>query len=134
MLNILLIILVVGLSVLWYLMETCDIADNFEAWIAVSDIILGFALVISLIVLFGSHFGVSADIASKKEEYNNLCYQLDKIKYDDGISLGEQKILKQVKAWNEDLAYKQKIQKDFWLGCYYPNIYDQFEFIKYDEK
>ena len=133
MLNILFIILFVGLSVLWYLMEIGSICDDFEFYIGLTDVILGFALVISLIVLFGSHLGVSADIEFNKEEYNNLCYQLDKIKYDDGISLGEQKILKQVKDWNEDLAFKQKIQKDFWLGCYYPNIYDQFKFIEYKE-
>jgi len=28
------------------------------------------------------------------------------------------------------LAYRKTIQRDFWVGIYYPNVYDQFEFIE----
>ena len=30
----------------------------------------------------------------------------------------------------EDLSANQKNQRDFWIGIYIPNIYDQFEFIE----
>lgn len=35
----------------------------------------------------------------------------------------------EIREWNEDLAYRKAIQRNFWVGIYYPNIYDNLEFI-----
>lgn len=132
MLNIFFIISVICFSILLYLMKTGEINDALEGLIDIINFIFCFLLIASLIIMFILHIGASANIKETKEEYKNLCWQVNKVKYDYRISLGEQRILEQVKEWNEDLAYNQNIQKDFWLGCYFPNIYDQFEFIEYD--
>ena len=34
----------------------------------------------------------------------------------------------EIRKWNENLAYHKEIQCDFWVGIYYPNVYDNFEF------
>ena len=37
--------------------------------------------------------------------------------------------MNQIQDWNTDLAYRKTIQRNFWVGIYYPNVYDEFEFI-----
>lgn len=32
--------------------------------------------------------------------------------------------------WNTDLAFKKEAQRDFWVGIFYPNIYDEIDFIE----
>ena len=44
--------------------------------------------------------------------------------------VGKKELVSEIQYWNSDLAYRKTIQRDFWVGIYYPNVYDQFEFIK----
>lgn len=36
-------------------------------------------------------------------------------------------------SWNEKIKYNKKYQKDFWVGPYIPNVYDQFDIITIEE-
>ena len=49
---------------------------------------------------------------------------------DDDV-VGKKELYNQIQDWNTDLAYYQNIQDNFWIGIYYPNIFDEFEFIEY---
>lgn len=39
----------------------------------------------------------------------------------------------EIREWNGDLAYCKEIQRNFWVGIYYPNVYDNLEFIHDDQ-
>ena len=39
-------------------------------------------------------------------------------------------LMEDIEEWNTDLAYHKQIQRNFWVGIFYPNIYDDFEFIE----
>ena len=58
-----------------------------------------------------------------------LVYQYDNNFYNNDNEVGKYELVKSIQEWNEDLAYKKRLQRNFWIGIYYPNIYDQFEFI-----
>lgn len=88
--------------------------------------------VISFIFAFGNHICVDAYIASYNEQHDVLVYQLENNLYDNDNDLGKKELYNEIKEWNEDLAFCQTVQDDFWLGVYYPNVYDQFEFIEYE--
>ena len=88
------------------------------------------AVVISLLVIIFSYAGVDAQVASNQQIYESLTYQLENNLYDNDNDLGKKELYNQIQEWNKDLAYYQEIQDDFWLGIYYPDIFDQFEFIE----
>ena len=86
---------------------------------------------ISFVIAISSHICVDAYIASCNERHDALVYQLENNLYDNDNDLGKKELYNEIKEWNEDLAFYQAMQDNFWLGTYYPNIYDQFEFIEY---
>ena len=51
-------------------------------------------------------------------------------RYNARYEIGKKELMDDIQSWNEDVSYRKKIQDDFWLGIYYPNIYDQFEKIE----
>lgn len=65
-----------------------------------------------------------------KQRYNSLVYQLENNLYDNDNDLGKKELYDQIQYWNEDLAKGKALQNDFWLGAFYPDVYDQFNFIE----
>lgn len=94
-------------------------------------IIMGFCIFISGIILIDSHGGADAYIAERNQKYESLVYQMENNVYENDNDLGKKELYNEIREWNEDLAYRQSIQDNLWFGIYYPNIYDQFEFIEY---
>lgn len=94
-------------------------------------IVMAIAIFISGLTMLDSHSNVDGKVASNKERYKSLTYQLENNLYDNDNDLGKKELYKEIQEWNEDVVYYQNIQDDFWFGIYYPNIFDQFETIEY---
>lgn len=107
---------------------TNEISDLhfFSGFLCVLSIL---ALSISAIVLACNYIGVDASIATWEKQYESLTYQLNNHLYDNDNDIGKKELMNQIQDWNTDLAYHKTIQRNFWVGIYYPNIYDEFEFI-----
>lgn len=91
------------------------------------------SLIVTLVMLIdiiSSHTNVDAYVAENQMRYNMLVYQYENDIYDNDNDLGKRDLMEDIQEWNEDLAYNRKAQDDFWVGIFYPNIYDQFEFIE----
>lgn len=86
-------------------------------------------LVISTFIFAINYTGAEASIAEWKKRYESLTYQLENNLYDNDNDIGKKELMNEIRKWNEDLAYHKEIQRNFWVGIYYPNIYDNFEFI-----
>lgn len=89
------------------------------------------AILISGIVMLCSYGGADAEIAGNHKRYESLVYQLENNLYDNDNDLGKKELYNEIREWNEDLSYYQNIQDNFWFGIFYPNVFDQFEFIEY---
>ena len=93
--------------------------------------IIGFIVaIIMLIVIIVDNTNVDAYVSENQMRYEMLVYQYENDIYDNDNDLGKRDLMEDIQKWNEDLAYHRKAQDDFWVGIFYPNVYDQFEFIE----
>lgn len=105
-----------------------DWMEFFAFGFAIDFIILFVVVAITLINQFGAK-GIEAELIQK---YEALKYKIENESYRDEIGLRDKEVIDEIQAWNEDISYKKTVQKDFWIGVLYPNIYDQFETIDYN--
>lgn len=123
------VVALVGVIVCYYL--DCDVCvDLAEILTAMS----GIAIVVSIAIMANSYIHADANVAKYQKRYESLTYQYENDFYNNDNDVGKYELVSQIEYWNTDLAYRKTIQRDFWLGIYYPNIYDQFEFIKLDKE
>lgn len=88
------------------------------------------ASIIMLVVIIVDNTNVDSYVAENQMRYEMLVYQYENDIYDNDNDLGKRDLMEDIQEWNEDLAYHRKAQDDFWVGIFYPNVYDQFEFIE----
>ena len=88
------------------------------------------AAFIADIIIIDSNAALDAKIAEKQQVRNSLVYQLENDIYENDNDLGKKNLYDQIQDYNSNLAYYKGVQDDFWLGIFYPDIYDQFEFIE----
>lgn len=106
--------------------------DEMSGWnlLATIAVVLTLtALLISTIGLAAVYIGADASVAKWETQYESLTYQLENNLYDNDNNIGKKELMDEIREWNEDLAYCKEIQRNFWVGIYYPNIYDSLEFI-----
>lgn len=119
------IVIYLGLAV--YLEKRfCDYSGPFLV-IAIIGFIVA---IIMLIVIIVDNTNVDAYVAENQMRYEMLVYQYENDIYDNDNDLGKRELMEDIQEWNEDLAYRRKSQDDFWVGIFYPNVHDQFEFIE----
>ena len=92
-------------------------------------VIAGIAFVVMLIVVIANNVGVEASIEANKQRYESLIYQAENNLYENDNDLGKKELVNQIQEWNEDLARGKALQNDFWVGIFYADIYDEFNFI-----
>ena len=111
------------------------INDDYYIIVDVSEVIsivLGVVILFMTVAICIGNFGADAKAAKYKERYDSLVYQYENEIYcDDNVVYD---LLTDIREYNEDLTYHQEIQDDFWIGIFYPNIFDQFELIEFDEE
>ena len=88
-----------------------------------------FLITISIVIFAIRYIGADAFVAGWEKQYESLTYQLENNLYDNDNDIGKKELMDEIREWNEDLAYYKEIQRNFWVGIYHPNIYDNFEFI-----
>lgn len=124
------IMCVAGFGLLFVSIEY-DWSDFFSEFLSPFLIIVSIiALAVSFLILPLQHLGTDKRIAEMNSRYESLVYQYENDIYDNDNDLGKRDLMVDIQDWNADLAGYQAIQDDFWIGIYYPNIYDQFEFIE----
>ena len=96
---------------------------------AVISIFAGIVLVFMLIFVICANVGIDAQIESNKQRYDSLVYQAENNMYDNDNDLGKKELVNQIQEWNEDLARGKVLQDDFWVGIFYADTYDEFDFI-----
>lgn len=108
--------------------------DNSEAlaiifWSIIICTIM--ALIICSIVMIVNYIQVDSFIATNTEIYNSLIYKMESTTCRDEFGFLNKEVIDEVANWNKDLQRGKAIQNNPWIGCFYPDVYDQFELIDY---
>lgn len=140
-----LIVLIVGIGLVtvgkmeWYdirnenklrkfLYQNDDTIEN-SGWVAV--IVSGIIMAIMIIVFTCNYIGVNAQVEKARERYNAITYKVESGACRDEFGLLNKEVIDEIQDWNENITYYKNLQKDFWIGIFIPNVYDQFETIDY---
>lgn len=111
-----------------FLYQNDDIIEySGRATVVVSGIIMA----IMFIVFACNYIGVNAQVEKSKEQYNAITYKVESGACRDEFGLLNKEVIDEIQDWNENTTYYKNIQKDFWVGIFIPNVYDQFEIIDY---
>jgi hypothetical protein len=107
-----------------------DFADFCLYTSVVTAIISVIVFGIMTIATIDANIAIEAKISSNQQRYEALVYQVENEIYDNDNDLGKYDLYNQVREWNEELAKGKANQYNFWYGIFYPNIYDNFDYIK----
>lgn len=109
-----------------------DNDENLKVIGGIITVIAGIIMVIMLCILPYMYIGVDAQVEKSKEIYNAITYKVESGACRDEFGLLNKEVIDEIQSWNESIIYNQKIQRNFWVGIFYPNVYDQFETIDYE--
>lgn len=96
----------------------------------VATVVGAVAVLASLAMIVDNYIIGYTRIEGYKQRYNSLVYQYENDLYDNDNDVGKRELMADIEYWNCDLANRKKLQRDFWVGIYYPNINDELEFIQ----
>lgn len=129
------ITLIIGVSCIILHSWLWDNTEYSGEWLmglgATLAIVMGVVIIVCLVFICGAHITADAVVAENHARYEALTYQLENDLYENDNDIGKKALYSEIREWNEDLAYYQTIQDDFWVGIFYPDVFDQFEFIEY---
>ena len=110
--------------------------DNDEILKLIGGIITfisGFVIAIMLVVLPCMYIGIDARVEQLKENYKTITYKVESGACRDEFGLLNKEVIDEIQSWNKSVIYNQKMQNDFWVGIFYPDVYDQFKTIDYEK-
>ena len=91
-------------------------------------VIFGFIMILALISMATTYAGVDAEIAKKQQHHDFLVAQYKTGVYDRSV-YSKYNLLQKIDEWNCDLAEKQKLTHNYWVGIFVPDYYDDLEYI-----
>ena len=110
-----------------------DNDDTLKFIGGITTFISGFIMIIMIIILCCMYIGIDARVEQSKETFDAITYEVESGACRDEFGLLNKEVIDEIQSWNESIIYNQKMQNDFWVGVFYPNVYDQFETIDYEK-
>lgn len=106
--------------------------DEEIKYTGVTITIISVVIIIFMLIGIGKgQITSKANTAKYEETYKALTYKLESGACRDELGLLSKSVIDEIQAWNEDVVSGQKMQNNFWVGIFYPDIYDNFKTIDY---
>lgn len=106
--------------------------DDLHTASCITTVLSGATFAVMVIILIVQYVGVDGCVKSSEVQYESLVYQYENELYDNDNDIGKKELMNQIQDWNEDLAFYKETQRDFWIGIFIPNVFDQFKYIDLD--
>lgn len=75
----------------------------------------------------------SGYMEANKKLYESLTYQLENNIYDSDNNIGKAELYEKITDWNTDLARGKAMTHNIWIGVFWSDVYDEFDFIEFPE-
>lgn len=99
----------------------------------IGSVLFGACLIgcVIMIITHGVIFvSVNGNAAALQAKYDTIMFQIENNLYaDEVMSVSMRDFMKEITEWNTELANNQALQDNIWVGIFYPNIYNNFNFI-----
>lgn len=90
-------------------------------------------LIILAIIAILTNITYSGDMEANKKLYESLTYQLENNIYDSNNNIGKSELYEKITNWNTDLARGKAMTHNIWIGIFWSDVYDEFDFIEFPE-
>ena len=105
---------------------------EFESLGELITTLSGLAVIISLFLIIGEYTTMDSYLEKNREQYKAITYKIESDACRDEFGLLNKEVIDEIQEWNKDIIFYQNMQDNFWLGIYYPNVFDEFETIDYE--
>ena len=105
---------------------------EFESLGELITTLSGLAVIISLFLIIGEYTTMDSYLEKTREQYKAITYKIESDACRDEFGLINKEVIDEIQEWNKDIIFYQNMQDNFWLGIYYPNVFDEFETIDYE--
>lgn len=96
----------------------------------VSCVLSSIVAVIMLMVVVFNNVSAAGTAASLRSDYEVLSYQYNNNMYDNDNDIGLQSLMENIQEYNSTISDGRALQNDYWMGIFYPDIYDDLELIE----
>lgn len=114
----------------WYRSSSWDLVYNISVF---PMVIAGFIFLIMTPFVIFCNVNPSGQLAAAQKERESIVYQYENNLYNGDFEISERELMNEIKDWNSKIASGKIGSKDFWVGIFYPNIYEELEFIELGE-
>lgn len=106
-------------------------SDYDSVWLFsfIGAILFGVVDILMIICAIDVNIRKEAAVAYWQQRYDAIVYQLENNLYDNDNDVGKKELYNQIQEWNEELAANKVMQDNIWVGMFYPDVFDDFEFI-----
>lgn len=116
-----LFILALAVEIFLYV-KIYKLEDNEKLEVAIS--VTCFTILVLTIVIIFSNIQAKHEKYSLESRYNTLLEYRSVSDY-----LQNEHYISDIISWNTTISSGKSIQRDFWIGIFVPNIYDDFDII-----
>ena len=100
------------------------------------DNFIGAGIVVIFVFAMMSLFVIVGNLDTTKDkniQYDKIKIELKEIQEDQNLYSNDLiiSITNDVKSWNDDIKFGKDYQRNFWIGIFIPNIYDDLSLIDY---
>lgn len=106
-----------------------DMVEFISLCLAVVGVV---SFVVLLITCFCINITADAEYYSNIQRREALVYQLENNMYSNDNEVGKFELYSQVKEFNEDLAAGKAMYDNIWVGCLFPDFYEDIDYIPFE--
>lgn len=126
----LIFVVLIAVTILSFVVAVKSYNDLFAIIPGMSSMVL----LILVIMAVSTNIAYSGDIEANKKLYESLTYQLENSIYDSDNNIGKYELYEKITDWNTDLARGKAMTHNIWVGIFWSDSYDEFDFIEFPER